>query len=359
MSPAEKTEPIPIAERAARYVSKMPPAIQGQYGSDDCYLVAQTLVRGFDLSDDAAWPIIQAYNKTCEPSFSEKELRHKLASARKRSKKSPGYLLGESARKSDASAKEENEPPISDADYVSVATAFLAECGGTFHGIDDVRTYLGKRLLVVEGERAGLVGLPSRPVETIKRLGKHFSAETLANAGLWNLERSFFPWHSHKLLIPWRSLDGSVHRLQRRHLDQEDVKADAPKYLFPKGLKPLYPFGCEALRDAPPDAPIVICEGALDVLAIRTVRNWRGHEYMRDVIPLGVPGVGGWRNSWAEYAQGRDVWIALDTDKAGDDKKTIQKITDDCHAQGAKVKRWRPPEPHKDWAQFLEIEGAK
>lgn len=333
----------------------MPPAIQGQRGSDDCYLVAQALVRGFDLSDDAAWPIIKAYNQQCVPPFSEKELRHKLKSARDRSKKAPGYLRKESRAHSSAPiATKEPEPPISQEDYTAVATAFLTECGGTFHGIDDVRSYLGRRKLVVEGERAGLVGIPGQPREIIKRLGQHFTVETLEAAGLWDFARCRFPYSTHKLIIPWRSLDGRVHVLQRRHLDQEGTGKD--KYVFPDDLPALYPFGVEALRDAPKGAPIVFAEGALDVLAIRTIRNWRGMEYAKNMVPLGVPG-SGWRPSWGEYTKDREVWIALDADKKGEE--LTQAVAQDCRAKGAqKATRWRPPAPCKDWAQFL-VEASK
>src|SRR5262249_18181074 len=47
-----------VAERARRYVAKMPAAIAGENGHDATFAVAQVLVRGFDLPESQAWPIL-------------------------------------------------------------------------------------------------------------------------------------------------------------------------------------------------------------------------------------------------------------------------------------------------------------
>lgn len=69
-------------ERAAAYLEKMRPAISGQHGSDVCYRAAAVCVESFALSDDEALDAMAAWNARCVPPWSEKELRHKLASAR-------------------------------------------------------------------------------------------------------------------------------------------------------------------------------------------------------------------------------------------------------------------------------------
>jgi hypothetical protein len=61
--------------------------------------VAVALVRGFALHPDQALPFLQRDNQRCQPPWTEKELRHKLASADKeglvasRTLKPRGYLL--------------------------------------------------------------------------------------------------------------------------------------------------------------------------------------------------------------------------------------------------------------------------
>jgi hypothetical protein len=81
-----------IIKRAAKYVAKMEPAVSGQRGHDMTFHVACTLVLGFDLAPDEAWPVITDWNQSCIPPWSEKDLRRKLEEADKQ----PGerrYLL--------------------------------------------------------------------------------------------------------------------------------------------------------------------------------------------------------------------------------------------------------------------------
>ncbi len=70
-----------ISERAARYVATIPGAISGQGGHDATYHVACVLVEGFALSVAAALPIMQCWNQTCDPPWSEGDLLYKLQSA--------------------------------------------------------------------------------------------------------------------------------------------------------------------------------------------------------------------------------------------------------------------------------------
>lgn len=72
---------IGIAERARRYVASMPVAIAGAGGHAATFAVARRLVADFELSDSDAWAVLGEYNLRCQPPWSERELRHKLASA--------------------------------------------------------------------------------------------------------------------------------------------------------------------------------------------------------------------------------------------------------------------------------------
>jgi hypothetical protein len=90
-----------VAGRAAKYVAKMAPAISGNGGHDTTFNVAQTLVKGFNLPEAEAWPILLDYNGRCQPPWSERDLRHKLDSARTQSRLPVGYLLNGDHRPAD------------------------------------------------------------------------------------------------------------------------------------------------------------------------------------------------------------------------------------------------------------------
>ena len=63
-------------------------------GHTATFLVAIALIHGVDLGPDTALQFLQRYNERCQPPWTEKELRHKLASADNlHSRKPRGYLL--------------------------------------------------------------------------------------------------------------------------------------------------------------------------------------------------------------------------------------------------------------------------
>src|SRR5262249_26876118 len=76
-----KKEAVTLRERIERYVDACPPAVSGQNGHDQTFRVACILVQGFDLSPDDAYSFLARFNQRCEPSWSERELRHKLCDA--------------------------------------------------------------------------------------------------------------------------------------------------------------------------------------------------------------------------------------------------------------------------------------
>jgi hypothetical protein len=61
----------------------MPGAISGAGGHDATFAVACKLVE-FGLSPDDAWRLLLEYNQRCHPQWSERELRHKLEDAFRR-----------------------------------------------------------------------------------------------------------------------------------------------------------------------------------------------------------------------------------------------------------------------------------
>ncbi len=87
--------PSNVIERARAYVSRIPGAVSGQYGHDATYHVACTLVLGFCLSVDDAFPIIAEWNQTCQPPWSDDELRYKLEHANRSDDPRGGLLEDE------------------------------------------------------------------------------------------------------------------------------------------------------------------------------------------------------------------------------------------------------------------------
>jgi hypothetical protein len=71
-----------VVERARAYIAKVPGAVSGQGGHPHTLLVAEHLVRGFELDAGTSMMILREWNRTCDPPWSEKELRHKVYEAR-------------------------------------------------------------------------------------------------------------------------------------------------------------------------------------------------------------------------------------------------------------------------------------
>src|SRR5207249_3853780 len=68
--------------RARLYARRLPPAIEGQHGDNDTFRAACKLFRGFDLSDEDAFIILNdEWNSRCQPPWSEAALREKIRNA--------------------------------------------------------------------------------------------------------------------------------------------------------------------------------------------------------------------------------------------------------------------------------------
>ena len=88
--------PLPATrsvERASAFLQCVDPAVAGQQGDLQTFRVCCRLVRGFDLSDDEAVRVLSEWNARCEPPWSERELRQKIANARKYGREPQGGLL--------------------------------------------------------------------------------------------------------------------------------------------------------------------------------------------------------------------------------------------------------------------------
>jgi hypothetical protein len=76
------TQKRDVFVEARKAIMMMPSAVSGSGGHQATFVVARKLVQDFALSDNDAWNILVEYNKRCEPPWSEKELLHKLESAK-------------------------------------------------------------------------------------------------------------------------------------------------------------------------------------------------------------------------------------------------------------------------------------
>jgi RecA-family ATPase len=83
-------------ERASLYAKAMPPAISGSGGHSQTFALAVALAHGFNLNENDCWGILQAYNTTCSPPWSERDLRHKMRDAYNTPHSKPrGWLLND------------------------------------------------------------------------------------------------------------------------------------------------------------------------------------------------------------------------------------------------------------------------
>lgn len=81
-----------LADRARRYVARMPVSVAGQGGHAAAFEVACVLLKGFGLPMDVAAGIMAVWNAGCMPPWSPRELEHKLRQATGAAR-DWGYLL--------------------------------------------------------------------------------------------------------------------------------------------------------------------------------------------------------------------------------------------------------------------------
>lgn len=210
-----------------------------------------------------------------------------------------------------------------------------------------VTSYLASRGLLDEARADGWADLGARSeADALAGMLLDVFGEHARGAGLVSIAGAFVR-PENRVCIPWRDPAGTVATLQRRRLD-----AGEPRYVFPTGRAPSWPYGVEALASAPADAAIAFVEGAVDVLAMRALNQRAGGR----VVALGVPGVSAWHASWARLARGRRVIVATDGDAAGE--RAGARILEDVRQAGATEARRGRPSSGKDWAEALVSQGA-
>jgi hypothetical protein len=86
-----------IIARAIAYLEKCEPAVSGQGGHNTTFATARAITWGFDLDPDVAFDLLwEYYNPKCQPPWTERELRHKVADANEKDfDQERGYLRDE------------------------------------------------------------------------------------------------------------------------------------------------------------------------------------------------------------------------------------------------------------------------
>jgi hypothetical protein len=70
-----------VAQKARAYLRTVRPAVEGEAGDRHTFWVACVLVRDFALPVEEALPLLEEWNATCLPPWTEEELLHKLEEA--------------------------------------------------------------------------------------------------------------------------------------------------------------------------------------------------------------------------------------------------------------------------------------
>jgi hypothetical protein len=81
-----------VEARAIAYLDQVEPAISGSNGGTWTFVVAQKLVRGFGLDEGTAYRLMARWNQTCQPPWTEKDLRRKIRQAAQRGTMAEGAL---------------------------------------------------------------------------------------------------------------------------------------------------------------------------------------------------------------------------------------------------------------------------
>lgn len=145
----------------------------------------------------------------------------------------------------------------------------------------------------------------------------------------------------HRLIIPWRDPAGRITSVQGRVLD-----ASEPKYIFPPGRRPGYPYGSQRVQDG--TMRVAIVEGALDAEAYLGLTG---------VPALGLPGVSTrMPDTWRCLLSCREVIVAVDSDRAGE--SAVDRIMAECRVLGAKSVV-RHAATSGDWTDMLRRRDAR
>lgn len=233
----------PLESRARAYLAKLPPAVAGQGGHAATFAAACRLVE-FGLSYEAALPLLCEWNVShCDPTWSEGDLRHKLADAFKCTSPRPEFTA---ACDSATAAQSRVFPHVRTADAQS-KRAYGQRSATVFPESELIR--LAPRFQP---------GTAQELVSLAKRRGLSRAGLALADArGLLRFGR----YHG---APAWVCLDASHRNGCARRMDGAPWPSTGAKSLLFRGVQAQWPVG---LGEAQPFPVVLLCEGAPDLLA--------------------------------------------------------------------------------------------
>lgn len=81
VAPARVDTPERVLERARAYAAACDPAIEGQGGDQQTFMVCCRIARGFDLDEEQTLDVLREWNQRCRPPWDQGDLRAKVRSA--------------------------------------------------------------------------------------------------------------------------------------------------------------------------------------------------------------------------------------------------------------------------------------
>lgn len=275
-----------IIARARAYLAKLPPAIAGSGGHAATFKAACVAVE-FGLNESDAWELLCEWNAThCQPHWTENELRHKLADARRvttskeqfsQPPKKPG-----SWRTDNVTAWRKN-PSVRTADAKSkCATAdFSASVFDQSPAERQFSALASLRGISVEGVRLAY-------------------------------ERGLLRFGQHQGRAAWLILDSSRHVAQARRMDGQPWTMNAKAWTL-RGSQATWPVGVEA---SAPFATIAFCEGSPDLLAAHHFIWTENREH--DCAAVAILGGANINSDALQLFEGKRIRIFRHVDRTGD-----------------------------------------
>jgi replicative DNA helicase len=163
------TSDASVLERARKYLTRVPPAVSGMGGHNATFYAACVLVIGFVLSEADALALLAEWNQTCDPPWTERELRHKVNQAMKQTGER-GYLRDVPMQRWDrvavpsfttlaAAQSKAKITKLSDAAHAYVEAMRAGKTALLSTGIHDVDAAIGGGIsageIIVVGARSG------------------------------------------------------------------------------------------------------------------------------------------------------------------------------------------------------------
>jgi len=224
-------------DRARAYLAKLPPAIAGSGGHAATFKAACVAVK-FGLNESDAWELLCEWNAThCQPQWTENELRHKLADARrvttpKEQFNHPPQTPGSSQMYNVPARWENLSVRAADAKTKRATADFSASF------FDQSPT---------ERQFSALASLRGISIEGVR----------LA------YERGLLRFGQHQGRAAWFILDGSRRVAQARRMDGQLWTANAKAWTL-RNSQAAWPVGVE---ESALFATVAFCEGSPDLLA--------------------------------------------------------------------------------------------